>query len=85
MEQHESPWDHRSAGLQTGIADRREAKLTNAVALIAPTQPGTAPRTPHSSQHRYNPRLMGKGDRRTKRGKIFQGTTGKRRPKRRKK
>ena len=28
---------------------------------------------------------MGKGDRRTKRGKIFQGTTGKRRPKRRKK
>jgi len=28
---------------------------------------------------------MGKGDRRTKRGKIFQGTTGKRRPRRKKK
>ncbi len=26
---------------------------------------------------RYNIRLMGKGDRRTKRGKIFQGTNGK--------
>jgi 30S ribosomal protein S31 len=26
-------------------------------------------------------RAMGKGDRRTKRGKIFQGTTGKTRPK----
>ena len=30
---------------------------------------------------RYNIRLMGKGDRRTKRGKIFQGTNGKTRPK----
>lgn len=28
---------------------------------------------------------MGKGDRRTKRGKIFQGTTGKFRPKKKKK
>jgi 30S ribosomal protein S31 len=28
---------------------------------------------------------MGKGDRRTKRGKIFQGTTGKTRPKGKKK
>lgn len=28
---------------------------------------------------------MGKGDRRTKRGKIFQGTTGKYRPKKKKK
>lgn len=28
---------------------------------------------------------MGKGDRRTKRGKIFQGTTGKHRPKKKKK
>ena len=30
---------------------------------------------------RYNVRLMGKGDRKTKRGKIFQGTNGKTRPK----
>jgi len=30
---------------------------------------------------RYNIRLMGKGDRRTKRGKIFQGSNGKTRPK----
>ena len=30
---------------------------------------------------RYNIRLMGKGDRRTKRGTIFQGTNGKTRPK----
>ena len=30
---------------------------------------------------RYNCRLMGKGDRRTKRGKIFQGSNGKTRPK----
>ncbi len=28
---------------------------------------------------------MGKGDRRTRRGKIFQGTTGKSRPKKKKK
>jgi 30S ribosomal protein S31 len=30
-------------------------------------------------------RAMGKGDRRTKRGKIFRGTTGKTRPKGKKK
>ena len=30
---------------------------------------------------RYNTRHMGKGDRKTKRGKIFQGSNGKTRPK----
>ena len=51
----------------------------------AAAPPARRARPQRALQRRYNPRLMGKGDRRTKRGKIFQGTTGKRRPKRRKK
>jgi 30S ribosomal protein S31 len=75
--------DDRTSNHSWRRVRRRAVKTTNVSDLIHPnrtgseTQAGYWIRVPCFLESR----LMGKGDRRSKRGKIFRGTYGKKRPK----